>query len=61
MGGRAYVESVKEVLGLKVRKRSIVGMGEGFAIQEDGTDYDVHFEEKNSYISAEISSAQGDN
>ncbi len=51
VGSMAYVEAVKETLGLKAHKRAIVEMNEGFAIREEGAGYDVHFGAKNSHIS----------
>lgn len=51
VGSLAYVDAVKETLGLKVRKRSIVEMNDEFAIREESSDYGVDFGSKNSHIS----------
>ncbi len=51
VGSEVYVEAMKEKPGLKVRKRAIVEVNDGYAIREDDAGYDVHFGVKNSHIS----------
>jgi len=53
VGSQAYVETVKEKLGVKARNRKIEEIDDRYSVREKSEAYDAYFDTKNHQLSVD--------